>query len=66
VIIRAWAALCGVAQRFDLALAREPPESLLLEPLDLPARDPEAPADFPDRGRVVAVDAIAESHDLAL
>src|SRR5215211_5760305 len=62
VIIRARAKLCGVAQRLDLALARQPAERLRLQTLDLPARDAELPSGLADRRRLVAVDAVAEAH----
>src|SRR5436190_4465992 len=66
LIIRECPALCSVAQRLDLPLARQPAQCLLLKSLHLPAWNSEPATDVADGRGLVSVDAVPKLHDLTL
>src|SRR4051812_37956067 len=66
LIIRECPALCSVAERFDLPLARQPSQGPLLEPLHLASWNPHPATRVLDGRGLVSVDSVSKPHDLAL
>src|SRR3954471_15027045 len=66
LIIRECPALCSVAERFDLPLARQPAQGPLLEPLHLASWNPHPATRVLDGRGLVSVDSVSKPHDLAL